>query len=223
MRRRTKILAGGIALALLALAVWLAVWPAKPVFQAGLVRFVSYPDDQSARGGSWEVTVAITNTSSQTVMFPDSPGRARSSAAVHWYDTHVELESQTGVTNTSERPIWKRWTPDFIGYSPGDGVRKDSNSDKFAWLPNTAFNDYILSSSWEGHPCRVRFQVMLNRDAGGLRRALSRVICRLPVKSLPQSVWSWLKRNGMQDGQMTITSVTPWLNLPTNTPPELPP
>ncbi len=212
MRRRTKILAGGIALAFLAFAVWLTIWPAKPVFQARLVRVL---DD----GSQWVLTVIITNRSSHAIVSPNLPGQARAAGEVELQSVLPEVEWQTRGSNNLGRLIRQRATMVNGTFVFDEGFRKDPHSGKMAWLPNTTLHMTFHHGSWGGHSSRVRFQVEVRRDAGSVRRAVGQVVRKLPRNRLPKSVSMWLWRNGLLDGQMIVRSDTPWLTIPTENPP----
>jgi hypothetical protein len=59
-----------------------------------------------------------------------------------------------------------------------------------------------LATGFESDRRKLKFAFDYHRDAGPVRRAISKALGWLPLKRLPMRTQNWLHRNGMVDGAM---------------------
>ncbi len=188
MRLRTKITGGGVGLALLLVAVWLAVPPGgKP----GEVLGVGLAADPKGSYGTARTNfdVAVISITNKT--------RSRLSVSVDYYE--LELRSAPRDSVPLENVT----------------VSREQNQVGHGWrtfAPLGADTDMV---SVPATAARFRVIVYYRRDAGKPRVAISRCLNKLSLWRLSTRQFGWLDARGLVDGFLpTETCTSAWLPSP---------
>jgi hypothetical protein len=195
MRLRTKIVGGGIALALLALAVWLAIPPGRTGNAVVITMNVEVQEGVPGpilRG--W-----VTNNSPLSLVMAPPPGKALTASDVLVDVIFAEVVSQGNPDYTNSMPLGVIWP----------------NPPK-AWPANTPVQVYDTIPPWVGRISLARMVLAYSRGADPVRRWISAGVRRLPKSILPKPVAAWLFKNGLMDGRLRFRTETPWVSIPQN-------
>ena len=209
MRCRTKFIVGGIALALLALAVCLAFPPRK---QPDVLTFGVDGTRHGAHPGANEIIMLDTNT-----LLPDNfiamasftnNGRIALELLPPTVEWHI-----SNIPRAHAGETWRgMWTP--TGRLPS--VRLPPKS--VAELPIDSPLPKDMPPRFR--PDKLRFVFDYTADAGLVRRGVSHLVGKVPAKLMPKRTADWLLTNGFVDGQLHGHFEGPWLAYPIEKPAE---
>jgi hypothetical protein len=196
MRLWAKIIAAGVAFALLAGAAWLFI----PSPDSGpVLTFGVDPTRRGAHAGEYQV-----------VFFDPATGRPDNFIAVASFTNNgrTVLRLMEPMVEWNEQPKLA-FSHGWSGTPTGMLARLSLPPKAAAELPVRP-----LVFPWNHGQQKFRFKFDYTTDAGVLRRALSRIVGKVPNRLMPKSTADWLLRKGFMDGQFHHQFESAWMPDP---------
>jgi hypothetical protein len=209
MRRRTKLILSGMALALSVLVMWLVI-PSKPQ------EVLTFSVDGTRQGAR-----------------PGATGWINLDPKSGMPDNFIALASFTnnGRTALGLLPPLVEWhksnSPRSFTIERWRGMLTPTGQLAQIRLPPKAVAELPISPPLpeypphpELRPQKLRFEFDYTANAGPVQRGISTIVAKVPVKLMPKRLGDWLFRNGFMDGYLHRRYESVWVPYPFEKPME---
>ncbi len=196
MRLWAKLIVAGAAFALLAVAAWLFIPSPNP---GPVLTFGVDPTRRGAHAGEYQV-----------VLFDPATRRPDNFIAVASFTNNGRTVLGLG------EPMVEWDVQAKIAFSHGWSGTPTGTLARLSLPPKAVAELPVrpLVFPWNHGQQKLRFKFTYTTDAGVVRRALSRIVGKVPDRLMPDATADWLLRKGFIDGQFHFQFESPWLPDP---------